>query len=920
MKTIYKIVALCTLVFLFLGTSSVRANSDITLVIHYFRYDGDYSNSYMWLWEDKPISKEGSNHKISSETDDYGSVTRVKLSQINGYNAANPPTSIGIIIKQGKGWDEKDVPMDRFIDVTAPDENGEVHAYFVQGEVPIGRSPDDPNGPDRSHKVLRGYFSELQRIDFQLTEPVSSDRITLKKDGKAINTTVNITETKGTISLNERVNFESTYELVVEFSDGTKTHNVTFEGLYDTKEFEEAFYYDGQLGAIYTKEKTTFRLWAPVSKSVSLCLYDSGAPSSIEPGGDDEGTCHLMKKKEKGVWEVTIDGDLHGKYYTYRVTNGSVTHEVVDPYAYSAGVNGLRGMVVDFGRLNPEGWSMEKPQTITNYTDAIIYELHVRDLTSHPTWNGPEEYRGKFLGLTVSGTEYEGVKTGLDHLVELGITHLHLLPVFDFGYVDETKHDDPNYYKRENGGFNWGYMPIHFNVPEGSYSTNPYDGSVRVKEFKQMVQTLHDHGIRVVMDVVYNHTGLSEDSNFHRIVPGYYHRLTETGGFSNGSGTGNETASERAMVRKFIVDSVTFWATEYNIDGFRFDLMALHDVDTMKAIKEALHAIDPTIIIYGEPWMGGSSVMDPSISAGKENIKNLEGIAAFNDEIRDGIKGSVFDKAHPGYVQGNNEGIQRILYGITGGIQHPQVSFENVWHTDSLRTVNYVSSHDNHTLYDKLILSNPQRRDIAKMQKQANAIILTSQGIPFLHAGVDFMRSKGGHENSYNQPDSVNQLDWSLKKKNLEVFNYYKGLIELRKKHPAFRMTNAEEIKTHLTFLDTPSEHLIAFQINDFANGDRWEKIIVIHNNKQGFERFNLPEGDWNVVVDQKTAGVDVIRTVSGTIVIRENETLVLYQGERLHEKERSVIPYIIGGVIGLVAIGGMLGVAFLKKRARLTS
>lgn len=901
--------------FLFLNVLIVKANTEkTTIVIHYFRYDSNYENSYVHLWEYRPKGKPGKDYKLSTEEDDWGSITKIKLSEINDYSSSNPPTTVGIIIKQGTGWDYKDVPMDRFIDITNPDENGEVHAYFVQGEIPIGTSPDDPNGPDRSNKVLYAYFSTLNKIEFQLTEKLTEDDITLKKDDKVLSGKFSINKNQGSITLDENVDFSKSYQLVVNFSDKTVEYLVTYDGIYDSKEFSNAFYYDGDLGALYTNDYTTFKLWAPISNEVSVCIYDTGAPSTIQTNGDDEGECYQLTKEEKGVWSKKIEGDLHGKYYTYKVTNGSLTHEVIDPYAVSSGVNGIRGMVTDFDRLNPDNWKMSKPDTIKAYTDAIIYELHVRDLTTHSSWNGPDNYRGKFMGLTVNGTKHKDVTTGLDHLVELGITHLHLLPVFDFGVVDETKLDDPAYQKRSKGIFNWGYMPLNFNVPEGSYSTDPYNGEIRVNEFKQMVQALHDNNIRVVMDVVYNHTGLSGDSNFHLIIPGYYHRMTDTGGFSNGSGTGNEMASERLMVRKFMVDSVKLWAKEYNVDGFRFDLMALHDVETMNAISEALHEIDPTIIIYGEPWMGGSSVMDMSISAGKENIKNLNNIAAFNDDIRDGIKGSVFVESSPGFVQGNLSDINRIKYGIAGGINHDDVNF-NAWHTSPVKTVNYVSAHDNHTLYDKLIISNNQFRDIIPMHKQANAIVLTSQGIPFLHAGVDFMRTKKGNSNSYEAPDAINQLNWDLKVENIDVFNYYKGLIKLRKSHPALRMTTAQDINDNLTFLNL-SDKVIAYQITGYANGDNWEKILVIHNGNNAFEKVTIPEGKWNIVVDLENAGTKTVRTASKQVVLRKNETLVLYQGEKkVKEDDSNLTTWLIIGAISVVIIVSTIGITTYLKR-----
>jgi pullulanase len=910
----------------------VKADEATKLVIHYYRYDDNYTDMYMHLWQYKPVGKPGADVKMSTTKDDYGSVTVLDLEDINEFSNG---TEVGIIIKRGTGWDFKDVGMDRFIDLSQVNENGEVHTYFVQGDARIGYSIDDPNGPENSEKVLSGYFKTTDQIKFMTTSAVTKDDVILLKNNVPITpASITMSSNNGTINLSDDVDFSSQYTLKINFNGEESTYNVTFDGIYDTEEFENAFYYDGELGAIYSQGSTTFKLWAPISSAVEVCLYDTGAPSHLQTNGDDTGECTSLTRGDKGVWSVTKSGNLHGKYYTYKVTNGSATHEVIDPYAVSAGVNGVRGMIVDFSQTNPDDWApTTKPDTIDYYTDSIIYELHVRDLTTHSTWNGTNDYRGKFMGLTESGTTYQGVKTGLDHLIDLGINTLHLLPAFDFGVVDETRLNDPKYANAKPGIFNWGYMPLNFNMPEGSYSTDPYNGEVRINEYKQMVQTLHNNDIRVVMDVVYNHTGPSADSNFHLIIPGYYHRMTETGGFSNGSGTGNEFASERAMARKFMVDSLNFWATEYNIDGFRFDLMALHDVVTMNQIKTSLHEIDPTIIIYGEPWMGGSSVMDMSISAGKENIKNMPGVAAFSDDMRDAVKGSAMDDTGKGFIQGNFDSITSMMYGIVGGVKHPQLGDYNVWHTEPTQTVNYVSAHDNHTLYDKLLLTARDLKPttLRNLQKQANAIVLTSQGIPFLHAGVDFMRTKDGDHNSYESSDLVNQLDWSLKAENIEVFNYYKGLIELRKSHPAFRMTTSTDIKDHLSFVNHGINGLVAYTINDYANNDTWENILVIHNGNAEFELFTLPEGDWNLVGNQTKVGNETIRTVQGNtqLLVNSNETMILYQGERTPDPEPTTpstgdkdtgnndLALIIGASVGSIVVMGGIFVFVLKTKKR---
>ena len=885
---------LFSLLLFFLFPISIFADTDKsveTLVIHYYRYQNDYEDDWnLWLWPEngngKRVDFDYENETIV--TDDYGAVATFKLTE--NYKNVN---RIGIIIRKGE-WVEKDISFDRFIDIPAAAADGILHVYFVEGDEKMGYSANDPNGPDRSNKIKSAFFSIEDEITFTLTKALSADKIKLSENGIELAVSVTIQNNKGKIKLDKEVDFANKYILSAEFDDGIKSYNVTFDGIYDSPAFEEAFAYNGDdLGAIVSADKTTFRLWAPISSAVGLNIYSTGTPAAAG-GTDNPIHSYAMEKSVKGTWKYELSENLHGKYYTYSVTNGSRTIEVIDPYAKSAGVNGLRGMIVDFEQVNPEGFTYnDYPNNIEKPTDAIIYELHVRDLTSHSSWNGPDEYRGKFLGMAVEGTKYQNVTTGFDHIKELGVTHVQILPFFDFGVINETKLNDPSYQK-----FNWGYMPLNFNVPEGAYSTDPYDGTVRITELKQTIKAYNHHNIGIIMDVVYNHTGLSADSNFHLIVPGYYHRLNSEGGFYNGSGTGNETASERTMMRKFIVDSVTFWAKEYNISGFRFDLMALHDVDTMNQITSALTKINPNILIYGEPWMGGTSPLPESEQAGKINLINMPYIAAFNDDFRDGVKGSVFNKTEKGFVQGqyNQTTINKIKYGIVGGIDYPGIDYGVIshsvpWHTSPNKSINYVSAHDNNTLYDKLRLSTDykQLEFIPQMQKQANAIVLTAQGIPFIHAGAEFLRSKplgGGQydENSYESPDTVNQLRWDLKAqtKNLDVYEYYKGLIALRKNHPAFRMNTAEDVINHLEFLYPNEDNIIAYQISGHINNDVWDKILVIHNNGL-LKSLKLPSGEWHMVANSQRIDEEIIRTYpdGGKLTILEHETVILYQGRR---------------------------------------
>jgi len=919
-----------------------------TMIIHYFRYAADYEDGWnMWLW---PAGGNGAAYQFDSNesgiiTDDFGSVTTVDLStDFDGVS------TIGIIMYKLNDDDwVKDVAIDRFITIPETIEGGILNVYFVEGDERIGYAVDDPDGPDRSDKIVNAYFNTTTTIRFTLTSSVDTEDINLKINDVDATFTIVRTNNTGTITIPAAVNLGNTYTLEVLFGAELKTYIVTFDGIYDTPAFVESYGYDGDdLGVTVNATTTDFRLWAPISSSVILNIYDSGTPAYLlakdSSATDIPSQTIAMTKSVKGTWTASVNGSLHGKYYTYTVTNGIRTNELVDPYAKSCGVNGLRGMIVDFSLTNPEGFNYgDRPDTMLNYTDAIIYEVHVRDLTSHSSWvvddNQYEAYRGKFLGFTVEGTTYEGVSTGIDHIKELGVTHVQILPFFDYGSaVDESG---------TNSQFNWGYMPLNFNCLEGYYATNPYDGAIRVNEFKQLMVTMAENDLRVVMDVVYNHTGQSGDSNFNLILPGYYHRMNADGSFSNGSGTGNETASERYMMRKFMVDSVTFWAEEYNISGFRFDLMALHDVETMNEIVDALHAIDETILVFGEPWPGGTTPLSSSIAADKVNLVDMPGVAAFNDDFRNAVKGGVFTASEKGYVQGvfSASILNRLRYGIAGGVELPGISSADLsyglfWNDNPSQTINYVTAHDNNTLYDKLMLSTTvaQRTDglIKEMQKQANAFVLTAQGIPFLHAGEEFMRSKpcapgdsdtcdGGKRydhNSYQSPDSVNQLRWDLKAEedNTEVFEYYKDLIELRKNHPAFRLATAAEVEAHLEFISFNDDSVVAYTISDYANGDSWDTIMVIHNTGV-YSAITLPAGEeWKLVGDQDGIGDEVLATYAGgaAIAVMENETLILYQGVVIvpEEPETGCGASCTDVSAALVAINGLfLAMFFFFRR-----
>lgn len=637
-----------------------------------------------------------------------------------------------------------------------------------------------------------------------------------------------------------------------------------FYNYFSTAEFAEANYYEeNDLGAVWTKEGTGFRVWAPTADQVILNLYKAGS----------EGEAYQsipMRKDIKGTWTVMVEGDLDGIFYTYSVTVDGRTQDAVDPYAKAVGVNGRRGMVVNLADTNPEGYyELPRPELLQP-TDSIIYELHVRDFSIDHS-SGMTN-KGKYLAFTEKGaTNSFGDATGVDHLKELGITHVHLLPVFDYMTVDETRLDTPQ--------FNWGYDPLNYNAPEGSYSTDPYNGKTRIKEFKQMVHSLHQEGIRVIMDVVYNHTMQGEDSNFNKIVPGYYYRLTKEGHFSNGSGCGNETASERAMMRKFMIDSVLYWAREYRIDGFRFDLMGLHDILTMNEIRLALDSVDPSILIYGEGWTGGLTPLPDWERALKVNLNKLSThIAVFSDNIRDGVKGDVFSAHEKGFISGKSGMEETIKFGVVAATEHPGVDYWRVnysnspWALEPTQTINYCSAHDNLTLWDKLKLSCPgiPREQRVRMNLLAAAIIFTCQGIPFLQAGEEFLRSKPLNnegtefdENSYCSPDAVNSLKWDDKTANKIVFKYYQGLIAFRKANPVFRLTKAEEIRERLTFLPWTEPNVVSYLLHSREG----EEVCVIYNGNPEAKTIHIPEGQWKVYVMGRHAGTEVLEVREGGAV-----------------------------------------------------
>ena len=622
----------------------------------------------------------------------------------------------------------------------------------------------------------------------------------------------------------------------------------------------------------YTPGATNFMLWSPTADEVRLMLYDAGE------GGHAYETVK-MQPGEDGTWTATVNEDLLGKFYTFNAKiNDKWQGDTPGINARAVGVIGKRAAIINWNSTNPEGWENDRRPPLKSPADIIIYEMHHRDFSVDST-SGVRN-KGKYLALTEHGTTNpDKLLTGIDHLIELGVTHVHLLPSFDYASVDETKLDENRY--------NWGYDPQNYNVPDGSYSTDPYKPDTRIREFKQMVQALHKAGIRVIMDMVYNHTFNTGGSNFERTVPGYFYRQKADGTWADGSGCGNETASERPMMRKFMIESILYWAKEYHIDGFRFDLMGVHDIETMNAIREAVNTVDPTICLYGEGWAAQSPQYPADSLAMKANMFQMPGIAAFSDELRDGICGPVSVKHKGAFLAGIPGGEMSLKFGIVGAIKHPQIHYDSVnysrksWAEQPTQMISYVSCHDGLCLVDRLKASMPgiTPEQLARLDKLAQTVVFTSQGIPFIYAGEEIMRDKQGVDNSYKSPDAVNAIDWRRKTTNGDVFMYYKRLIDLRKSHPAFRMGDAEMVRKHLEFLPVEGNNLVAFCLKDHANGDSWGDIIVAFNSRTTPARLVVPAGKYTIVCRDDVIDVRGLGIQTGSeVIIPAQSALIMYK------------------------------------------
>ena len=640
---------------------------------------------------------------------------------------------------------------------------------------------------------------------------------------------------------------------------------------------------------IYSKVKTLFKLNAPTTvnldgmtgattqidkkKQVEIHIYEDGQ------GGKAIKTIK-MKASGENRWEATVKGDLKGKFYTFDIGKG----ETPGVFAKAVGVNGMRGAIVDMTETNPQGWENDQRPVIQSPADLVIYEMHWRDF-SIDAFSGLKN-KGKFLALTEP--------KAIEHLKNLGVNAVHILPSFDYASVDETKLDTPQY--------NWGYDPKNYNVPEGSYSTDPYNPVTRIKEFKQMVQALHKAGIRVILDVVYNHTFNIDHSNFQLTYPDMYYRKTADGKYSDGSGCGNETASEKPLMREFMLESVKYWIDEYHIDGFRFDLMGVHDIETMQQIRAEINKIDPSIYIYGEGWSAGSCAYPVDKLAMKANTQKLNGIAAFSDDMRDALRGP-FSDDHKGALLAGIPGEEESLkFGIVGGIAHPQVDMTKVnydkkpWTNNPTEQISYVSCHDDMCLVDRLKASIPSLTDknipekertaeLIRIDQLAQTAVFTSQGVPFILSGEEMLRDKKGVHNSYNSPDSINHLDWNNLQRYPQLFTYYKNLIQLRKNHPAFRLATGEKVRQHLEFLPAvdskgvKQDCLVGFQLKDLQGIDAWKTIVVIYNFNKEAKEMAIPEGNYTIACCNGAIDEAGLGEVSGKEVLIDGQlALILFQ------------------------------------------
>ncbi len=811
------------------------------LTIYYHRFDGDYGEAGIWTW-DEGLKRTPQDQEIFPVgRDDFGLIFKLDISLYG-----RPGDRIGLLPRRQRDWNYKD-GGDRYWSPTMGHE-----VYLVEGRNEVYTAK-----PDVSPRFLGATLDGPDTITLRFTHSLPSmpvEQVVVRDQTGTAVPLVGMEPTSPapggkTRSFTIRTGrplevFEHSYTVEVA---GFQTCRVRLGQVLRSERFFDA---DARMGTTYSPAETTFRVFSPMADAVDVVIAKARA-------GTPDGKSHPMTKNQHGVWSTTIAGDLAGRYYAYTLCGPGLDpdREVTDISATCAQGVGGRALIVDLDATDPSGFDPSAYVKLDSPVDAVVYEVHVRDFSIAA--NSGIRHKGQYLGFTEPSTHLPddpSIKTGLDHLVELGVTHVHLLPVQDFENNESTDL------------YNWGYVTMFFNTPEGWFATTP-DGDARIREFKRLVHALHERGIGVIMDVVYNHT--AAQATFELLAPGYYHRMRADGSFWNGSGCGNEVASENPMVRKFILDSLVYWVTEYGIDGFRFDLMGLIDLETLLAVRERLREINPSVLLYGEPWTGGPSGL-PRIT--DKRVIRGTGIAAFNDDFRDAIKGDRNGGA-PGFIQ-NGDRIENIRHGITGGISD--------WAVNPTDAVTYCAAHDNLTIWDKIAQAAPTASPEVKKRMQcfAGLLVLTSQGMPFLHAGQELCRTKGGNHNSYNAPDSVNQIDWALKKSNHDVFAYYQGLIALRKAHPVFRLRTQDQVQQRLRFpRSAPAPRCLVYQLDGRQlAGESASTVLLLLNGACAEQTFTLPRGEWKVVADADHAGPEPLYEAADEVMVPAHSGMVLHQ------------------------------------------
>lgn len=848
-------------------------NDTLTVEIHYIRYNEDYDGWNLWLWTDQ---QAGQSYAFSS--DEIGMQAEITLEQTSGESL------IGLIIRKGE-WEEKDVDEDRFLDISKA-ENGRLTVFFWQGEETVYYEWEEAKT-----RILDTCLESETEVTFQVFGKAGESFKVVDQDGneypwsrRELNVNGNLLS--GRLILRKEVSLPNTYYLVV----GDVKKSIRFGGIYDTETFQENFVYNGNdLGAVCNEKESRFCLWSPMAKEAALLLYEEG------DGGEPVKTVPLSRE-EKGIWRLTVEGDYRNWYYTYLVNVQGYEWEVVDPYARSTGVNGERGMLLSAEEGMPEGFHKDTFLQNAAREDVILYEMSVRDYTKGEA-SGVVQ-KGKFLGLTEEGTvNPAGDSTGLTYLTELGITHVHLLPIQEFYGVDERNTGEE---------YNWGYNPMSYFVPEGSYSTDPYHGEVRVRECREMIQSFHNHNIGVVMDVVYNHTYQNANSNLNRIVPGYYYRIREGGSFSNGSGCGNELATERAMVRKYIIDSVKYWMREYHVDGFRFDLMGLMDVETMQEIEKEVYRINPHAVLYGEGWDAGETMYEGD---------RMESVNAYlAPQI--GVFNNVFRRAVQKYVCGFVEEEATVLgmeYGFAGAGDCPDtIERMGKWTANPLQCINYATCHDGYTLWDLITLSCPDEDE--EMWKQRDrfgaACVLLCQGTPFLHSGEEIIRTKASESNpevkysaSYNLGDYVNAIDWENRTENKDVLAYYKGLISFRKEHDGLKYKTQEQLNENLVFIEGLPENVMGYYARESVNPFVERRICLLFNPALETVEYTPVYGAWEIYINAEQAGTECIETVPAGEPLRVAGASALAAVTTVVRKDRIIMAIVL--VLAAVGIPG---------------